>query len=34
MIEPKNALDVAMPPHAVAVVTIAFAMERANRVKP
>ena len=35
MIEPKNALDVALPPHTVAAVTIEFTQQqRATRVKP
>jgi len=35
MIEPKNALDVALPPpHAVAAVTIEFIPKPADQVKP
>ena len=34
MIEPKNALDVALPLHVVAVVTIEFVPKLADQVKP
>jgi hypothetical protein len=34
MIEPKDALDVALPPHAVAAVAIEFIPKAAGQVKP
>jgi len=34
MIEPKNVLDVALPPHTVAAVTIEFIRKPADQVKP
>ena len=34
MIESKDALDVALPPHAVTAVTIEFILKQAKRVKP
>jgi hypothetical protein len=34
MIESKNSLDAALPPHAVAAVTIEFILKMTDQVKP